>query len=111
MSRSVREAAPIAPDRAVRDVRGVLDRGDLHERLRNQRPRQRRRHRIARIRQGAGLERRQHDVARELLARVDDVRAGRAGQERLRSNLAHVARLPEIERDGDHFRTMTLSEP
>ena len=71
----LREAAAIAPGRAVRDERGVLDRRDLDELLRDQRPAERGRHRIARIRQRAGLERRQHAVARELLARVEHVRA------------------------------------
>ena len=76
-----------------------------------ERTRQRGRHRIARVRQGAGLERRQHDVAREFLARVDHVRARGAGRSACVADLVHVARLPEIERDRDDFSAMPIREP
>ena len=106
---SRRRSRPIAPCATcvAFSIAAISD-----ERLRDQRPRQRGRHRIPRIRQGAGLERRQHDVARELLARVDHVRARRARRQRMRSRISFdVARLPEIERDGDDFSAMLIGEP
>jgi hypothetical protein len=89
----------------------VLDRRDLHQRLRDQRTRQRGRHRIARVRQGARLERRQHEVARQFLTGVDHMRAGGARRQCVRADLTGVARLPEIERDRDDFSAMTFGEP
>ena len=73
--------------------------------------RERRRHRIARVRQGARLERRQHDLARERFALVEHVRAHGAGGQRMVADLGELARLPEVERDGDDIGVVMLGEP
>jgi hypothetical protein len=60
-------------DRVAARLARVLDRE-----LRDQRPAERGEQRIAVAVVGVGLDRRQHVLLRELLARVDDVRLDRA---------------------------------
>ena len=70
----------------------------LDRELGDQRPAERREQRIAEPVDRVGLDRREHVLARELLARVDHVRVDRAELERLApDDLVVLAGLPEVD--------------
>ena len=71
--------------------------------LRDQRPAERGRQRIAILVKRAGLQRRKDVLLRELVAHVEDVRADRADRKRALADVGQLASLPEIERHGDHL--------
>ena len=78
---------------AVGNRRRPFEMRDLDEAARDQRPAERRRERIPVLVDGARLQRRQDELARELLADVQDVRAHRADRERALADVFELAPL------------------
>ena len=83
---------------AVRDRRRAFDLRDVDEMLRDERPAERGGQRVAALVHRAGLQRRQDEVARELLAHVEHVRARRADRQRALPHVVQFLALPEVHR-------------
>ncbi len=96
---------------AVGDGVCVFDVGNLDQLLGDERARERRGHRRAIVEERVGLERRQHEVVRERLAQIEDVRAHGADGERAIADRFELAPLPEVHRDRDDVGVVVFLQP
>ena len=84
----------------------------LHRDLRDQRPAERGEERVAAAVEGVGLDRRQHVVVGELLARVDHVALERAQVEGLLAHHVEVlAGLAQVHGERDHLGLVLVLDP
>src|SRR6185503_16686985 len=67
--------------------------------------------RIAALIDGAGLERRQDEVTRELFAQIEHVRAQGSARQRAIAHVVELLALAEIHRHGDDLGAVFFSEP
>ena len=80
--------------------------------LRDQRPAERGEQRVAAAVERVGLDRRRDVLARELLARVDDVAVERAEPQRLAlDHLVVLAGLAEVDGQADHLGVVGVLDP
>ena len=109
VGKQAREGGAVGTCCAVRDERGFLHARDFSEDRRDDRPRQRRGpHGRARRSRAQG---RHQDLGGEAIARVDDVRAGRAGSAGLETDLLEVLGLTEVNRDSHDFGAGRCCQP
>ena len=97
--------------RAVRDRVAAGRARHLDLVLRDQRSRERGAEQIRALVDGAALDRREHEVAHELLARVDDHAVGGAGRLRLVGQPRQLLLLTDVGAVRDHFAVVVLDEP
>ena len=96
---------------SVRDRLRALDVGDLDELSRDERAGERGTERISAVADGAGLKRRQHEAAREVLARVEHVSTDGANCQRAFAHVVERAALSDVQRQRDDFRAVLPGKP
>ena len=110
--REIEPRLPVAlPCGPVRDGGRPLHRGEIHERLRHQRTRERGGKRVLALVERAGLQGREHEAAREGVAHVEHMGADRPGRQRPLAHLVQLAALTEVERDGNDLGAERLGQP
>ena len=95
----------------VGDRVGALLLGDLHEQLRDERPRKRRRQRVDALVARVGLQGRPAEVAHERLARVHHVGPRGPRRDRARLDALPQGAAADVDRERDHLRAELLAQP
>ncbi len=97
--------------RAVGDGLGAVGVGDLDHALGDERPGDAGAEEILAFVERAGLDHGEDEVARELLAQIVHLAAGRPGRERLGFEAVEFLALADIGAKGDHLRLVGFLEP